>query len=621
MRLINGHRKTGLTGMESNAGFPECRGIYGVHESGDQAESALFYPNTFLRELPFPPQLLTEAGGLRLHRPMLSFPKSRLIATCQAENMEWFEDVTNKDPTLTTRNAIRHIYNSYTMPAALSKPAILRLAERAKGEPAKQQEIIDYYLSLCEISDFQTRSGLVRIRFPTLDLPSTLSQEGKEAIGANIIRHIIMLVTPLENVPISGLSLTTKRIFPELYPNENIERKHRFSVANLDIRYGKDDTYLQKPTYLISRAPYHKNNFPFLPSPETSETQESQESPWSEWRLFDGRYWIRIKNKTTHPILIRPFLPTDSKYFESNLSQASYMKLNQLSTIAPAKMKWTLPCLVLQEGFLSGGDTKKEKVLALPSFDVGIQDAEKFVEYEIKYKKIYWGALKNTIQEPPSRAVALDTTPPPIVRVIAGDIKGGKKKKLIRYNDCVEPKGDEKEKPLIRKHYVTKVLEVPEKPLIRYHKTEMEKSLIRTIHGERVIQNLIRYSNFDKKEKLITVKQEKKLQIRKHATDGDQKQRQVVRMLPTEESPAKKEVEELIPHIEQPPLIPHIPGVVGKPGEIEIRRVYSLGKKDLGESEREERNQAGIAFDERMPGKIEGEETSQEEIPFDEKTY
>lgn len=406
MRLMHGHRKNGLTGMESDAGFPECRGMYGIHESGGgQAELALFYPNNFLKNLPLPPQLSTESGGLRLHRPMLSFPKSRLIATCQAENMEWFEDATNKDPTLTARNAIRHIYNSHTMPAALSKPAILSLAGKARKESTKQQEIIDLYLSQCKILDFQTRSGLIRVQFPTLELPTALSQVEKEIIGAKIVRHILMLVTPLEKIPINSLSVTTKRLFPELYPDTNIKKQHAFSVAYVDIRHGKEDTCVQKPEYLISRAPYHRISCPshtFLPSLKTAETQET---PWSEWILFDGRYWIRIKNHTANPIKVRSFLPTDSRSFDGNLSPDSSTKLTHFSPVRTARL--TLPCLVLQEGSSNEGDTdKKETVLAIPSFDVGIQDVEKFVEYEIKYKKIYWGALNRTMDEP--RAVTED---------------------------------------------------------------------------------------------------------------------------------------------------------------------------------------------------------------------
>ncbi|KAG8990183.1 hypothetical protein FRB90_001872 [Tulasnella sp. 427] len=42
-------------------------------------------------------------------RPLLSLPKDRLIATCEAQDLDYVQDVTNFNPALTPRNAIRSV--------------------------------------------------------------------------------------------------------------------------------------------------------------------------------------------------------------------------------------------------------------------------------------------------------------------------------------------------------------------------------------------------------------------------------------------------------------------------------------------------------------------------------
>ncbi|KZO98813.1 hypothetical protein CALVIDRAFT_553635 [Calocera viscosa TUFC12733] len=57
------------------------------------------------------PHALMQFGERGLHtwmcRPLLTFSKARLKATCQAANVPWMDDPTNIDPTVSKRNAIR----------------------------------------------------------------------------------------------------------------------------------------------------------------------------------------------------------------------------------------------------------------------------------------------------------------------------------------------------------------------------------------------------------------------------------------------------------------------------------------------------------------------------------
>src|SRR4051812_25024502 len=94
-----------------------------------------------------------------IYRPLLHFSKDRLIATCLENNIPWFEDHTNADPTYTTRNTVRYMAKNFQPPAALQKPAILRLSERCRARTAREKAEADRLFRHIWIRDFETGVG------------------------------------------------------------------------------------------------------------------------------------------------------------------------------------------------------------------------------------------------------------------------------------------------------------------------------------------------------------------------------------------------------------------------------------------------------------------------------
>ncbi len=69
-----------------------------AHHADDQAETALLRQSRGsggdgLAAMP----LIRELGAVRLIRPLVPFPKGRLLATCKAAGQEWVEDPSNRD--------------------------------------------------------------------------------------------------------------------------------------------------------------------------------------------------------------------------------------------------------------------------------------------------------------------------------------------------------------------------------------------------------------------------------------------------------------------------------------------------------------------------------------------
>ncbi|CAK7210354.1 hypothetical protein SCUCBS95973_000750 [Sporothrix curviconia] len=188
----------------------------------------------------------TEDMGVMAYRPLLQFPKDRLVATCLANNVPWFEDHTNADPTLTMRNALRHVARNHTLPVALQKPAILQLAARC-DQQARQHEAEARRLLMRHgaVERFTPNVGTIMVRLPRMqgwarqrpgrkrartsparttrptDWYAVASLEKRRrylrTIAGLVVQKLLSFVTPEANVaPISQLQSVINTLFPEL---------------------------------------------------------------------------------------------------------------------------------------------------------------------------------------------------------------------------------------------------------------------------------------------------------------------------------------------------------------------------------------------------------------------
>ncbi|KAL4942539.1 hypothetical protein BDV06DRAFT_235388 [Aspergillus oleicola] len=179
-RLATGARGAGLAGIAPAARIPECHGLYGVAGSGG---SAIVDRSTFIeREQQAFSQRKDQrstststskpwnisTGGILLHRPLLSFPKSSLVATCHENDVPYVSDPTNFDPTLTPRNAIRFMLSSNALPKALQNDSILSLVQNSQTLIRDLDRLSDDVLRFqCKLLDFSLASGCLTVQFKT----------------------------------------------------------------------------------------------------------------------------------------------------------------------------------------------------------------------------------------------------------------------------------------------------------------------------------------------------------------------------------------------------------------------------------------------------------------------
>lgn len=432
MRLMEGHRGMGLRGMRPAGDIPECFGIHGVHQS--HAEwLATDEPRPHPKEQR---AVDVEYWGIQVLRPLLPFSKSRLTATCEALGTQWIEDETNKDPTLTVRNAIRHTFNNHRLPAAISKPALLQLTQRIADKIRQREDEVNTLLEELD-GVLDLRSGELAIRFPRNFYPPSNTggpraysqaaehsddmtffqpnvkqfdiEEGK-VVAAMLIRRLANLVSPRETVDLSSLETAVRHLFPRLYilnPFEDITDRvpASFTAAGVIFeRVQTPDDYFPYYTWMLSRQPYHRDEQPTIAippsSPDTSMLADSSNDPTNftpnpqSFTLFDGRWWLRIHNpSSTTSLAVRPFRQTDLKPFRASLTGTMRERFEALRIdAAKSKARFTLP--VITAPTADGGD----EVVAMPTFGVKINEGESAAEWEelrweVRYKKLDAGVV------------------------------------------------------------------------------------------------------------------------------------------------------------------------------------------------------------------------------------
>lgn len=444
-RLSSGHKGISLRGMDPFTSIPECWGIHGVHKSGaheiercDRNNSALRVGHVYWdrpgREVDvrLSSSPLIERGGIQVLRPLLEFCKQELIDTCQAHGVAWSEDATNKDTWRTPRNAIRYILGTSRLPEALTITSLVQLSSKMQMRSRDHRRLSRWLTKLCQILTLDLRSGSVTFRFPKCllhEINVVAASQGGSHVSESLtvlllVQSLVKLVTPYEDVPLRSLKRAVMAMFPDLVQEEHTH----ISESTNDTTFTAAGVLFQRITlpWLNNDA---RSSSVITPSGRTSENRDldtdyawrltrerfrrvsADEEPeirlnapneilfdgpvgdWSSWHLWDGRYWIRIKNSTNKSIKVRPFKKSDLQDIRTRIRQTARKSLKDvLGEAAPQKVRWTLPVIVYE----TQDDTSTGQVLALPTLGrTGMIDAEDKkgdnirdwqIEWEIRYK-------------------------------------------------------------------------------------------------------------------------------------------------------------------------------------------------------------------------------------------
>ncbi|KAJ5101762.1 hypothetical protein NUU61_003984 [Penicillium alfredii] len=452
-RLSSGARGAGLAGIPRVARIPECHGLFGVSESGSswkipaanispqvpvqvrfngQNEGRISISSdpesktpTTQKQAP-PSSLATEislaTGGILLCRPLLSFPKANMLATCHENCIPYVSDPTNFDPTLTPRNAIRSLLASNAFPRALQPTSILSLIRASQDLLQTSDELSNQLLkSQCRILDANHKTGTVILQI--LDSASTAPPDPQLAnlpafrlhqIQTLTLRRITELVSPF---PRNHFSLRSFEPFvPRLFVSSNnshddplSRKKQSFTLGGVMFQPLAREHSMPESTskhaqgaaniWLLSRQPFMKNRSP------VTKVDTPMAGPWTSWTLWDHRYWFRFSvtpslrsqqeqlwherqaQSSSITLRLRPFQQPDLQKIRAGFEvpgrkgrkkhpAAFLMELRKrLSVEAPGPVRFSVPVLAVERSPATGAqesDTREEaeQFLALPTMRI-----------------------------------------------------------------------------------------------------------------------------------------------------------------------------------------------------------------------------------------------------------
>lgn len=304
------------------------------------------------------------SDGVQLHRPLLEYRKSDLIATCDYFKIRYVHDKTNFDPQLTVRNTIRHLRAEHTLPKALQGKALLSLHEKTSAiADAIQEQARKFYRDYVLGYRMHNQSGVILLRLKTLPVPMDESQlRGFSCLMENIIA----LISP---VPVGRLSSMLGRDEVERILSLTRGVKNTNSVLSSKVKCARVEWKPSPGSFSLSfsRQPISSSDKVLLSTRFTLTDIDVPKSSgklqhYTFSRLWDSRFWIAVTGEPNVicDTVVRPYAESDRseviRILDSHEGHTNFVEM--LAALAPGRIRYTLPVLVV-----SG------KIVAFPTLD------------------------------------------------------------------------------------------------------------------------------------------------------------------------------------------------------------------------------------------------------------
>ena len=452
MRLASGSTGLALSSMKGRSPFPECFGVHGVDRSGRFERNAKwlaritaegkdlsrysFDTEQLRRSVESKPVI--EEGGTEVIRPFLAWTKRDLIDICQTERVDWEEDETNQDLSLTPRNVVRHLLSHDQLPKVLRTTSLLHLNARLKKREIYHNYEFHGIERCCDVIRLDIRSGTLLVRFidrighgDSFDgTQNELRTVGRiQKLAACVLESFVALVSPLETVNLQGLEHAAEEIFGDFRAHSALSKDDDIKLTAGGVQFERIYDPIVGPANVIgsahfpeqfrhlrlnpdfvwrlSRQPSITNTSCLIIAPPSQakrtrppsngldrfEDYHNDYKGWSPWKLWDGRYWIRVKNNTGRHLRIRNYRERDADCLKKVLPQQRWRTLNErICLAAPAKIRWTLPVITQMQRHPR--DQDNDHVLALPSLGdigriyLGSESGSQGLDWELRYKRI-----------------------------------------------------------------------------------------------------------------------------------------------------------------------------------------------------------------------------------------
>ena len=468
MNLAASQAGVRLGGMARQTNIPECYGIHGVHESGSYERAARqrsrFQHRHVQQADPISKKHLIhlhnkspvfESGGVEIIRPLLEFSKERLRQTCQDNSIDWEEDKSNHDVSVTPRNTVRSLLSSARLPRALGKASLLRISNTEFTKRRLEARVARQLQEKTELLMLDVRSGVLIIRFQSNILRLRgICKAVAGLVATHYLKEFVQAVSPQADIALTSIAGIANTIFqgledPHIEPTRGDEeltftaggvyfrRRHNLKKALEETSQrpdpGYDDCSDPEFIWILHRQPFPKLQVPqpliilpsaSIPTTKLASSERSTTSPinqnrdrgWSAWQMWDGRYWLRIRNQTSRNLFVRAWKASEMSAIQGRVTPSTFGRFRKaLKVAAPGVSRWTLP--VIAEAGTGGKDVEGDnasagdgirhdprdfkhgcselgKILVFPTLgkagwlDIVDEEGRRKLEWEVRYKRV-----------------------------------------------------------------------------------------------------------------------------------------------------------------------------------------------------------------------------------------
>ncbi|PCG94880.1 Lysidine-tRNA(Ile) synthetase [Penicillium occitanis (nom. inval.)] len=295
LRMTPTAKLEGLAGIAPVARIPECRGLWGVSESGsietmrgrqrsfkfDMTQGTM----THFSVVDWSFNMAT--GGVLVCRPLLPFHKSSILETCREAKVPYVTDPTNSDPTLTIRNTIRGLLATDRLPRALRPASMSMFLANNRVSLLDIMSETDKLLRDCQLLKFYPNTSTMEVIFPTLPVQSSDAQNYR--ILAAALRRIVSLITPRPEVKNQALRLY-ERFAHDIFTGQ---QRNDFTVAGVHFRL--QESANNKRTGVLFDNIWHISRTPFMAGTEPELEIDGLSDEWSPPVLWDNRFWFQFR--------------------------------------------------------------------------------------------------------------------------------------------------------------------------------------------------------------------------------------------------------------------------------------------------------------------------------------
>lgn len=403
MRIANIYLGAGLAGMHTVSQIPECEGMYGVRQSGK--------PRRLSLDNSLGSRLWTENGGVSIIRPLLSYTKEELIATCKKARVRWFEDETNTDPSITLRNTVRSLHSANCLPVALQRPRLHVVAERVRQRnDLHEAEAIKIFRKLKPLLDM--RVGTLQCTLPEDTFNTQSTDVDIQYVQAKAISKLVELVSPVDAILLNDIANITHILGAE---HSATSKPLKVSVASTLI--SREANYEGGLVLTMQRAPPYRTQAENCRM-EVDIPNKGYHGPnttvWSTWHLWDNRFWVRLGRgraiEKSPQVCVRFLSTPDIVSTRVSLATKARKDFNKTLERAKGDARFTLPAIfcvdLSDDGQSFVEDAACERLVALPTLSWSRDGWQRFGPKTVESKWLYETRYKHvdeSLTEPISK--------------------------------------------------------------------------------------------------------------------------------------------------------------------------------------------------------------------------